>query len=966
MWLKKWVKNSRFLLTAMFIMIAVHWLSGSAQLVAQNSMAKVIGRVVDAQNGESIIGANIYFEATSIGAASDLDGTFIINNIPPGNYTLVVQMINYAELKITNFELKAGEMKRLDLPLKPEILTSEEVVVEARMILNNEATLLRERQKSNVVSDAISAESISRSSVSDAADAMKKVTGASVVDGKYVFVRGLGDRYNATMLNGAELPSMDPDKKSFQMDLLPSNLLDNIVTKKTFTPDEPGNFSGGVIDIGTKVYPEEFTVRFSAGVTYESETTGRNDFLTYPGGAKDWLGMDDGTRAIPEIVKDPLVQIPTPNSARRNAEQARFLDEVSHSFDPTMAPTFKRAPYDQSYSFSIGNQSRLFNKQLGYFGSLSYSRRYSLYNNGVTGRWLLSGNTKEVNELKNDLLLNDNKGSEEILWGGLLSLTFKPLPNHEFAGSFIRTQSGVSEARYQFGKWIAELSEGPIYETRSLLYTERFLSSSQLRGQHYFSPLLKTTVEWNLSLSSTKQDEPDLRFFSNEYRIEENNGVLDTAYAINNSLYNSPTRFWRDLIEDNATYSISFSIPFRQWNRLNSRVKLGASYIDTDRQFRERRFEFRQYAGDPYDGDPIQFFSPENIGIIDSTNGRYSFGNYISNQSTLRSNYDGEQKISAGFLLLELPLTRDIKLVGGARFETTRMNIISQDTTAPKGYLNNDDWLPSLSIIKSINDEMNIRLGYGKTLARPTFREMAPYTTFEFMGDYLYEGNASLQRTLINNFDLRWEWFIRPGEIWSVSAYYKQFNNPIERTVDPRTKTIRYSNVERGLVYGIEFETRKRLDQLWRVLKYFELGGNISLIYSKVEITSEEYELIKKFDPTAGNTRPLYGQSPYIVNMELGYHHPAIGTSASLYYNVAGSRLSEVTLGASPDIFEQPFHQLDFSLKQKIWRSLSLHFAVKNILASRLKKSQEFKGKEYLYQQYQMGQKYSLSLSYSL
>ncbi len=422
--LKKWMKSSRFLRMAIFVLIAVYWLSGSSQLGAQNNMAKVIGRVVDAQNGESIIGANIYFEATSMGAASDLDGTFIINNIPAGNYTLIVQMINYAELKITNFELKAGEVKKLDLSLKPEILTSEEVVVEARMILNNEATLLRERQKSNVVSDAISAESISRSGSNDAADAMKKVTGASVVDGKYVYVRGLGDRYNATMLNGAELPSMDPDKKSFQMDLLPSNLLDNIVTKKTFTPDEPGNFSGGVIDIGTKVYPEEFTVRFSAGATYVSETTGRNDFLTYPGGSKDWLGMDDGTRAIPELVKDPSVQIPTPNSARRNAEQAHFLNDVSHAFSNTMAPTFKRAPYDQSYSFSIGNQSRLFNKQFGYFGSLSYSRRYSLYNNGITGRWLLSGNTNEVNELKKDLLLNDNKGSEEILWGGLLRLSF--------------------------------------------------------------------------------------------------------------------------------------------------------------------------------------------------------------------------------------------------------------------------------------------------------------------------------------------------------------------------------------------------------------------------------------------------------------------------------------------------------------------------------------------------------------
>lgn len=958
--------QSRLFLRQAALLFILLTLSGLfAQTATGEKKSQIIGIVVDEETGDPVIGANIYLENTTIGAASDLDGSFIIPNVPEGQYTLMVQMIGYATLKITDYKVSSGQNNKLSLTLKPESLTTNEVVVEARMLKNNEASLLRERQMSDAVSDAISAEAISRSGSGDAAEAMSRVTGASVVGGKYVFIRGLGERYSSTMLNGAELPSADPDKKSFQMDLLPSNLLDNIVAKKTFTPDEPGNFSGGIVDIGTKAYPESFTLKFSTSGSYNSESSLNSKFLTYPGGSKDWLGMGNGSREVPSILSDPAVKIPSPNAARRDREQALLLDEMSKAFDQNMVPTQKSSPVNQSYSLSVGNQTRLFGRTLGYLGSVTYSHKYSMYENGTIGQWQLSGNADAVDGLKSDMLLNDSKGSEEVLWGGMATISYKPHPAHELSLNYLHTQSGESVARTQSGQWPFQLAEGPVYETRALLYTERNLNTYQARGQHFLKGLVNSSVEWTSSYSTTRQNEPDLRFFSNDYRIIESGGAIDTAYAINTNSYNYPTRFFRDLTEDNFNSNLSVSVPFRQWSGLTAKIKFGGAYNRTTRDFTERRFEMRQQLAD-YDGNPEDFFSLTNTGIVDSSRGRYYFGNYITDQSQLRNNYGGNQKIAAGFAMTELPIFRELRFIGGARFETTRLNVASRDTTAPEGHLKTNDWLPSAGLVYQVGENMNLRAAYGKTLARPTFREMAPYRTFEFLGDYLYEGNADLQRTLIDNYDLRWEWFMRPGEIVAVSVFYKRFKNPIERTVDPASNQISYQNVDRGTLYGAEFEVRKQLDQISRVLGNFQVGVNYSLVHSVVDISPEENELIHRFDPSAANSRPLFGQSPYIVNVELGYQNLKSGTAAGVFYNVFGKRLSEVSLGATPDVYEQPRPALDFTFSQKLGYGMQLKMGAKNILNSSFKRSQEFKGKEYIYQEYNPGRSYSLGLSYNL
>lgn len=378
---------------------SIVWLLGillSATLVGQPARAQtgtISGVVIDAESGDPLVAVNVVIDGTLRGTATDLEGRFRIADIPAGTVSVTFSYVSYQQLQVTGVDVKPGSVSTLQVTLRPEAIGLEEVVVEARALSNTNASLLRQRQKALAVSDAISAESISKSGSSDAAAAMSKVTGASVLGGKYVYIRGLGERYSSTHLNGAELPSADPDRRAFQFDMLPAGMLDNIVTLKTFTPDKPGNFSGGLVDVATKDFPERLSLSFSTSASYNTETTYNEAFVLYTGAKTDWLGRDDGTRSVPPALADPNVAVPTEIQARRSAEQAEILDRLSRAFAPEMEPTAAEAPVNRSASLAVGNQISLFGKPFGFSASLSYNQSYGFYGAGDVGRWQLVGAT---------------------------------------------------------------------------------------------------------------------------------------------------------------------------------------------------------------------------------------------------------------------------------------------------------------------------------------------------------------------------------------------------------------------------------------------------------------------------------------------------------------------------------------------------------------------------------------------
>lgn len=935
-----------------------------------DQFGRISGILVDAQTDEPLIGANVYLEGTTIGAGSDLDGFFLIENAPPGLHDLIIDMIGYAETKLTAVEVTAGKMVQFEkIKVLPEAIEGEEVVVEARFIQQTEAAVLSQRKSAQAISDGLSSEAISQSGASKAADAMQQVTGASVIGGKYVYVRGLGDRYAVTMLNGAELPSADPDKRSFNFDLVPSNLLENIITTKTFTPDRPGNFSGGAVNMGMNTFPERLKVNFSSGLSWNSQSSLNPNFLTYPGGNTDWLGFDDGSRDLPDIVQDKNVSLPNEVEARRNPELAQQLNQASKAFAPVMAPQTSRAPFSNNFSLSMGNQTLLWDRPLGYLASLSYSRDYSFYEDGKVGRWKLTGSVDKNDSLANLIDLQDSQGIETVLWGAIATMTYQLRPGHEIQGNLLRTQSGISEARYLVGPWQEQNVDN--FETRVLNYKERALTSWQLRGKNEFKSLAGLNVNWMGSLSNSTQDEPDARYFSDTFSERTIGGRDTVIYSISPSIIRRPGRYFRNLEEKSRSAQIDLTLPLRLLNeRSNSQLKFGYSYEEKDRNFEERLFEYWQGNGYRYMGDPEEFFAAENAGVIgyDSTRSMYLFGNYIQEAlGGYGGDYRGDQQIHAAYLMMDAQPWRKLRLVGGIRLESTRMLVTNDQKT---GELDDEDWLPSVNATYRLSDDMSLRAAYGRTLARPNFREKAPYASFEFVNDYIFNGNPDLKRTLIDNYDLRWEWFLQPGEVLSVSAFYKDFRNPIEKTIDVGFSSegalVYYDNTERATVYGLEFEMRKRLDVLNSRLKNFLVGSNLSIIHSEVNIPERELISIRGVDPNADPRRELQGQSPYIINVNFTYENPGLRTVASLYYNVFGERLSEVSLGGTPGVYEQPFHLLNFTFSQHLISALSLKFSAKNLLESSHRFVQEYKGVEYVRREYRSGRSFALGLEYAL
>ncbi len=925
------------------------------------SSGSITGQLVDSQTGEPLIGATILIETTKMGAASDINGKFTISNVPAGTYDLLIRYIGYSAVTVQKAEVKPGLAVELDMALTPDAIQGQDVIVEARAVRNNDASLLKNRQKSQSISDAISAESISRTGSGDAADAIKKITGASVVGGKYIYIRGLGDRYSNAQLNGTDLPSADPDKKAFQMDLLPSDFLENIIVSKSFTPEKPGDFSGGSVNINTKSFPETFTLKVSSSTGYNSRGNLNDEFLTYNGGGSDWVGMDDGSRAIPDDLNSG--DIPHISFAFNDPELANQLDKLTKSFNSNMAPVKKAKPLNQSYSIATGNKVDFLGKELGFLASLSYSNKYSLYENGEVGKYRLSGSTNQTYSLTNDYKLTDTKGSSEVLWGGLMTASCKLNNENELGFNFIHTQSGESATRYLTGQFFdGNLPQNAIYQTRVLQYTERSLNSTQLSGKHYLGLFSGMNVKWSGTYSANEQDEPDVRYFSNHYIVTES----DTFYTIRPSMYQVPQRHFRNMQEDSYNFDTKASIPYIQWSGLSGKFDFGAYFSHKDRSFRQRVFEIQNQDVNAYNGDANEYFSDSNSGIIDSTGGFYTFGNYVVENSELRANYDGDLDVIAGFAMIDMPLMVDLRFIGGLRVEKTDMEVQTWDNSYDPGILDDMDLLPSAGLVYQLSENMNLRTSYGRTLARPTFRELAPFPSYDYANGNQVIGNPNLERTLIDNVDFRWEWFDRPGEIIAASVFGKQFRNPIERTIINDNGEIQYTNVDEARVYGVEFEMRKKLDVIHTMLSNFQLGANLSLIRSEVDIPEEEMNQISTYDENADDTRPLQGQSPYLLNIDLSYNNHDTRTVAGLSFNVFGERISEVSKGGTPDVYEQPQPSLNLLFSQNLIGGLGFKFSAKNIFDSSVKKVHHFKGNDFIKEEYKYGRSFSFGLSYNI
>lgn len=913
--------------------------------------------VYDDETGEPLIGANVVIEGTTTGNVTDLDGKASIINLTPGKYPIQITYVSYQSKVIENVEVKAGEVNTLSVRLATESIGLDEVVVTAEAVRSSENALLTVQKKSAKVLDAISSDQFSRNGDNDAAAAVKRVTGVTVESGKYVYVRGLGDRYSKAILNGADIPGLDPNRNSVQMDLFPSNLIDNIIVYKSFTPDLTGEFAGGLVNVETKDFPDRFTFQFSGSLGYNDQSSLNSNFLTYKGSSTDWLGFDDGFRELPDI----LQRYETDNFPRPFISTDNAVTRASRSFENTQFDPTTTSPFlDHSLSLSVGNQKTVFGKQLGFVAGLTYRRGFDFYQNGAVNRF--EGVTQGIPTLNNDVLfsVDDQNSSDEVNIGALVNVSLKLNNLNKVGFNVMHNQSGTSSARYQEGLRLDNAPDSTNYlQNRVLSYVQRSLSNAQVKGEHTIASLNNFKVEWQSSYTMSQMDEPDLRFLLNNIFLSGSKEAPDSIYRMNNR--SRPGRYYRSLDETNFDNRLHLTLPATIFNGLEGKIKFGGAYTYKEREFREDRYEYF-IDNITYDGDPSVFFQTQNLGFVNG-----ELRNYLDLFTQEPNNYDADQSIYAGYLMLETPVFERLRMTGGVRFERTEMYLESFGDDPVIGELENNDILPALNFTYEMGENTNLRVAYGRTLARPSFREFAPLVTFAFYGEFDQLGNANLDRTIIDNFDIRWETYPRLGEYIGVSLFYKNFDNPIENTVNPRaggsTREYQYANVDQGLVYGAEFEVRKNLDFITPALQNFKVSANVSYIYSQVDLEADELQSIREFNPEAKSTRDMFNQSPYVVNASAVYDNQEAGLSSNLTFNVFGARLKYFQTDL-PFIYERPRPDMSFSMKKSLSENISMRLRVNNILNPEYKTSMNYLDQEFIYNSFQVGRSYSIGFTY--
>lgn len=951
----------RFLTLSLILAFAI---AGSVLPGQQPAGTGVLtGRIVNQGTGMAVPSATVGVKGTSYTATSDLSGVYRIENVPAGAYDVVAEKDGFVATTVTGVAVGAGEPTSLDVPLGPgsDSIKMEAFTVSADVVQSSDIGLLLARQKAVAVSDAIGSEQFGRLAVSDAAEAMSKVTGASVVDGKYVLIRGLGDRYANTLMNGVAVPTADPDKRAVQMDQFPSDLIESITTTKSFTPDQPGAFSGGSVNLKTKSFPEQLFVSFSTSWEYNDAATGE-DLLTVDGTGGD--------------VPDVPVEIPNRTVAEFAARggdlgPAQELDRITKAFGTrTYFPHGEKADPNIGFSAAIGNRHPFGDQGLfGYTASVTYDRKFSHSTDGEANRY-----TGVVSAPQRNLVLSSDPSqltfdtttlaagtpplgvtsstvSENV--GAFAKLAVRPVIDHEFSLDvfFNRTvddnvRRGVGEEQQNY--------VGSVFEVYDILYTERTVGSAQLAGKSLFPAASELELAWRLSYSNSTQDQPDYRTLSYVYDAVTGDNVNATGV--------SPNRYFRELDEDAVEGAIDLTYPFSTAGGREHRLKAGVVASRNERSYDEQRF---QYTLSPRSREQLEIF-PAPVGIVSSTPTSVTFGNTITRLQE-PNKYEAEQDISAAYAMIDYAFTSKLRAIGGARFEKTEITTVpvrAPGLNPRDGMIDQTDALPALSFVYAATPKMNWRLAYGRTIARPTYKELTDIRYEDVFTDDVYVGNPDLELTVIDNVDLRWEWFPRKGETVAVSAFYKQLDQPIEVLFQPSVGSIQPQNVEEGAVYGVEFEYRRGLDSVFSALSDLSFGANLTFVHSEVTIPDAEMAVIRIDDPGADNKRELLGQSPYVFNADLTYDRRSSGTVATLSYNIVGERLDLVNYGSLPDVYEQPAGSLNLVVSQRLSDRWKLKLSAKNLLDPDHEKLIGFENFDLVYARYREGRTYSLSLTY--
>ena len=806
--------------------------------------------------------------------------------------------------------------------------------------------LLAERAKATAMVESFGSEQISKSGGSDVGDIVSRISGATVAEGKFAVVRGLADRYTLSTLNGVDIPSADPDRRAAQLDLFPAQFLNRVDVNKTFQPDLPGGFAGGAVNIVTRAFPERPIFSFSIGTSYNTQSSLRDDFLLTDQGSWDWFAMDDGTRALPGVAE--------------RTDPVGSLDPVDPIIETSFAsrkfsPIAGDSAVNSSMSLAFGDTTYLFGRPLGFLAGVNYKTDYSHYSDGDIVK------QGDAATEKPDETFSDARSVIEYMWGSLATLAYQISDNHQLSYNFMFVQTAEDEARHLRGE-VDGVTDGDLYLDKQILHwTERNLNLMQFKGDHLFPDLADVRLDWVYSIANTSQDEPD-------HRIVQflGNDTDHTYVAEGKSKPTKPTRLWRELQEDNQSFRTDLTIPLSPYSGRNNSIKTGYYVSQSEQTYDTRAWEVLPQQ--------VQFL-PFFIGHPFLTNGNANLlGDPRYNEHLIYKNfpanfqYVGEQTIQAGYVMSTWSPLEWLRVVGGVRYETTEITVDTVNITKADeqffSSIDQKDLLPSLSATFTLTPTLQLRAGWSETIIRPIYREISRAELYEVARGRTIRGNTNLTLSASENFDARLEWYPRPGELISLGAFYKRIDRPIEQAQEDVTgEFIFYDNYEYADVFGVELELRKNFRGFWGApYDQFSLGFNYAYIKSEVPRTQEQKDNQIIFTGETSSFRPLYDQPEYVLNADLTWDCFLSGTSITISGGVVGRRL--VLVGYStPDEYDEPAPQLEFSISQKIGRHWKARFSAKNLLDPVYETTQDWKGiGNVVVESYTKGMQFGLSV----
>ncbi len=908
-------------------------LVSSLCVVAQKGT--ISGKIVDSKTGEELIGVAAMIENSNppMGAVTDLDGNFVIPNVPEGMHNVVLKYMGYTQKVYKNLKVTSGQVATLNTSMQEESTDLNEVVIVAEARRETQSAIFIMQKNSTVIQSGISSEDIKRSPDRSSSDALKRVSGATIQDGKFAVIRGLADRYNMAMLNSVILPSTEPDRKSFAFDIFPSNVLDNILIMKTGQPDLPSEWAGGLIQLNTRDIPEKSFFNINYGISFTEQTTFRK-FNNYEGSKTDWLGFDNGARTLPNNFPSILdFQYQTKDSAR-NAYGKQF---AKNSWQPRKNMI---AYPGQSIQLSGGYALRKKDFQFGGIVALTYSNTLR-FTEGTRDRQDADGSPY--------LSFNDETYNNSVNAALLANLSVVIKNRHRISWKNVYTINSDDNTIVRDGT--SYFSDVNIIRT-NLEFTSSRVYSSNLIGDHSFGKN-DIKIRWNAGITLLNRDQPATKRYSYDQRLGDTSGYLLNLPPLNGGSDPKYGAMFHSYMNERVyNAGTELTVPFRVYGAKQN-VRVGGFYQNRSRDFEARNFFVRRRFGQS---------SPLRALPIDSIINQQNFENGLlafEQVAFPQDQYRAQSSTYAAYAMMENNIAKWLKAVWGFRFEYFTQQLTSAnkievdlvrdengniildenfqpqfigkyvDTTYTKNYFSGAyasdslgnvktrfPLLPSLNLIFKLNESMNMRASYSQSMSRPEFRECAPFRYYDFLTENELVGNPGLLQTFIHNADLRFEYFLGRGQAVNASVFYKRFQNTIELAAlsGGGVDIFAYSNAAAANLIGVELEIRKNLDFITKKLEDLTFTANVAYIYSRVDLRNVQNLAADEI------RRPMMGQSPYIINLGLSYQHPRIGTGVSLLYNQAGERLSVTGILGNPAWYEHFRPLLDLQISQKFWK----------------------------------------------